>query len=74
MFNIETIHSYNTKLQFSKDAWIGRIKSCRGIGASLSDTKIAEFEKEYSSLLDKYEEPLKLKHQIHIEIYRSKIN
>lgn len=74
MFNIETIHSYNTTLQFSKDAWIGRIKSCRGIGASLSDTKIAEFEKEYSSMLDKYEEPLKLKHQIHIEIYRSKIN
>lgn len=74
MFNIETIHSYNTTLQFSKDAWIGRIKSCRGIGASLSSVKIAEFEKEYSSMLDKYEETLKLKHQIHIEIYRSKIN
>lgn len=70
-FDIETIHSYKTILEFSKKTWIGRIKSCRGVGASLSDEEIAEFEKEYSGLLAKYEEPLKLKHEIHIEIYRS---
>ena len=33
------------------------------------EEKIAEFENKYRKLLDKYEEPLKLKHQIHIEIY-----
>ena len=32
----------------------------------------SEFENEYRELLTKYEEPLKLKHQIHIEIYRVK--
>lgn len=70
-FDIETIHSYNTILSFSKEAWVGRIKSCRGIGASLPESEIAEFEKEYRQLLKKYSEPLRLKHQIHIEIYRS---
>ncbi len=70
-FNIETIHSYNVSLEFTKEAWIGRIKSCRGVGASLSEEKIAAFEGEYRELLSKYSEPLKLKHQIHIEIYRS---
>lgn len=70
-FDIETIHSYNTILSFSKEAWVGRIKSCRGIGASLPESEISEFEKEYRQLLKKYEEPLRLKHQIHIEIYRS---
>ena len=70
-FNIETIHSYDTVLEFTKEAWIGRIKSCRGVGASLSEEKIAAFESEYRELLSKYSEPLKLKHQIHIEIYRS---
>lgn len=70
-FSIETIHSYDTELSFSKEAWIGRIRSCRGIGASLSEERTAEFVKEYSSLLEKYGEPLRLKHQIHIEIYRS---
>lgn len=71
-FDIETIHSYNTVLEFSKEAWLGRVLTCRGVGASLSEDKIKEFEAEYSEMLKKYPEPLKLKHQIHIEIYRRK--
>lgn len=70
-FNTETVHSYGTYLKFTKEQWLGRILSCRGVGASLSDKKIRDFEEEYRSLLAKYSEPLKLKHQIHIEIYRS---
>ncbi|MBR1731530.1 MAG: class I SAM-dependent methyltransferase [Ruminococcus sp.] len=70
-FTVESIDSYDTTLVFSKEAWIGRVKSCRGVGASLTDKKIAEFEEEYRKLLKKYREPLKLKHQINIEIYRS---
>ncbi len=71
-FNIETIHSYDEILKFTKEAWIGRIKSCRGIGASLSDEKIKDFEEEYGNALNKYDtDVLKLKHQIHIEIYKS---
>lgn len=70
-FNIETIHSYDTIIDFSREAWIGRIKTCRGVGASLPENKSAEFEREHRELLNKYKEPLRLKHQIHIEIYRS---
>lgn len=70
-FKIEIINSFDVILEFSKEEWIGRIKSCRGVGASLSDKKVAEFEEEYRNLLKKYEEILYLKHQIHIEIYRS---
>ena len=70
-FNIETVHSYDETLEFTKQAWLGRVRSCRGVGASLSEDKIAAFTAEYSELLKKYCEPLRLKHQIHIEIYRS---
>lgn len=71
-FNIETIHSYDVVLEFTKEMWIGRIKSCRGVGASLSKETIAEFENEFRKLLEKYDpDILKLKHQIHIEIYKS---
>lgn len=70
-FNIETIHSYDVGLEFSKEEWIGRIKSCRGVGASLSKESITEFENEYRKRLEKYDtDLLKLKHQIHIEIYK----
>lgn len=71
-FNIETIHSYDVGLEFSKEEWIGRIKSCRGVGASLSKERITEFENEYRKRFEKYDtDLLKLKHQIHIEIYKS---
>lgn len=66
-FEIEDVISYDVELEFSKEAWLGRVKSCRGVGASLSQEKTAEFENEYRELLEKYTEPLKLKHQIHIE-------
>lgn len=70
-FKIDTIHSYDATLEFIKEAWLGRIKSCRGIGASLPEDRIAAFEDEYRALLANRPEPLMLKHQIHIEIYRS---
>ncbi len=72
-FNIDTIHSYDVSLNFTKEEWLGRVMSCRGVGARLSEEKLREFEAEYRSLLDKYEsEILSLKHQIHIEIYKAK--
>lgn len=70
-FELGHVESYDTVLEFSKEAWLGRIKSCRGVGASLSAEKIAEFESEYRELLQKYSEPLRLKHQIHFEIYKA---
>lgn len=69
-FEIETIHSYNAMLEFSKEGWLGRIKTCRGVGASLPEDRIRAFEHEYRAKLEKYVEPLRLKHQIHIELYR----
>lgn len=71
-FDVKAVYSYDTQLEFSKEAWIGRIKSCRGVGASLSEEKQAEFLEEYRSVLEKYGEPLELKHQIHIEVYSKK--
>ncbi len=70
-FEVQKVHSYDAVLEFTKEQWIGRIKSCRGIGASLPENEIEKFESEYRETLAKYNEPLNLKHQIHIEIYRS---
>lgn len=70
-FESETVYSYNVTLEFEKEAWLGRVLSCRGVGASLDEKKVKEFEAEYKALLNKYPEPLKLKHQIHMELYRS---
>lgn len=69
-FDLETVHSYNEMIEFYKEAWIGRVRTCRGVGASLSVDKAEIFEREYRRLLEKRDDPLRLAHQIHIEIYR----
>lgn len=70
-FDLVTAESYDTDLLFTKEVWLGRVKTCRGVGASLPPEKIAAFEKEYRSMLARYDEPLQLQHRIHIELYRS---
>lgn len=36
---------------FTRESWNGRMKACRGIGASLSETEIANWEEEHKKLL-----------------------
>lgn len=38
---------------FTREKWNGRMKACRGIGASLPPEKIAEWEKEHMAMLEK---------------------
>ncbi|MCI5579084.1 MAG: class I SAM-dependent methyltransferase [Oscillospiraceae bacterium] len=49
------VHSevFDVKVPFTRESWNGRIKSCRGIGASLSKEKTREFDGEHMALLDK---------------------
>lgn len=70
-FELEAVRSFDETIEFSKEAWIKRILTCRGVGASLSSQRVREFENEYRELLKKYDEPLALRHQIHIEVYKS---
>jgi ubiquinone/menaquinone biosynthesis C-methylase UbiE len=53
MFEKETEFLYDLDVPFTRETWNGRMKACRGIGASLPDEKIAEFEKEHMELLQK---------------------
>ena len=42
---------YPIKVHFTRESWHGRMKACRGIGASLPDKEIAMWEKEHKRLL-----------------------
>lgn len=70
-FEVSDVCSYDEELGFSREGWLGRVMTCRGVGASLSAQRAAEFEEEYRGILQKYDEPLRLKHRIHMELYRS---
>lgn len=51
----QKLHSevFDVKVPFTRESWNGRIKACRGIGASLSNEEIAAFEREHLALLEK---------------------
>ena len=42
---------YKLKVHFTRSAWNGRVKTCRGIGASLSPEDISKWEQEHIRLL-----------------------
>mgnify|MGYP003295075773 CR=1 FL=1 len=51
----EFVHheEYEVKIPFTKDSWHGRMKACRGVGASLSAEELESWEIEHLKLLDK---------------------
>lgn len=44
---------YDIEVPFTRESWHGRMKTCRGIGASLPENDIAKWEIEHRDLLNK---------------------
>ena len=43
---------YRLNVHFTRESWNGRMKACRGIGASLTPDRIAEWEAEHMKMLE----------------------
>lgn len=43
---------YRVDVPFTRESWNGRMKACRGVGASLPPEQIRQWEKEHKKLLD----------------------
>lgn len=52
-FDFAYHEEYKLKVPFTRESWNGRLKACRGIGASLSEEKIMNWENENMGLLQK---------------------
>lgn len=52
-FELVYHEEYLLNVHFTRESWNGRMKACRGIGASLSEDEIAAWEKEHMELLHK---------------------
>lgn len=50
-FEIVSHEEYPLEIAFTRESWNGRIKACRGVGASLSEQEVAAWEKEHRELL-----------------------
>lgn len=52
-FDFSYREEYRIGVPFTRESWNGRMKACRGIGASLMPDKISEWENEHIELLNK---------------------
>lgn len=50
-FSLVYHEEYPIKVPFTRESWNGRMKACRGIGASLTESEIVMWEKEHIKLL-----------------------
>lgn len=72
-FTLEEEELFDIAVPFTRDSWNGRIKACRGIGASLSEAEIEAFEKEHRSLLQEIApEEFEILHYAAILVMRKK--
>lgn len=56
-FELVYSEEYPLKVRFTRESWNGRLKACRGIGASLSETEISAWEQEHKRLLSEIAPP-----------------
>lgn len=50
-FELISHEEYPLNVRFTRESWHGRMKACRGVGASLSEAQIAKWEREHKKLL-----------------------
>ena len=44
---------FAVQVPFTRESWHGRMKACRGVGASLTGTALAEWEQEHLAMLNR---------------------
>lgn len=72
-FNIVDREEYRLKVPFTRDTWHGRMKTCRGIGASLSADAFERWDREhYQMLLDCFPEHFEVLHYAALAVLEKK--
>lgn len=67
LFELEHAFCYDLRVPFTRESWNGRIRACRGVGASsLSDEAIAAFEREHLQMLEEFAEPFTVLHEVSV--------
>ena len=72
-FEMVEHEEYDIMVPFTKESWHGRMKACRGVGASLSGEELASWDAEHRKLLDEIApEKFEIKHFGAITVLRKK--
>ena len=66
-FNLVSQEEFRIAIPFSRETWHGRMRACRGVGASMPPETLKKWEEEHRQMLLEYApEEFKIKHYISI--------
>lgn len=51
-FELVSHEEYDIRVPFTRETWHGRMKACRGVGASLPEEKLLSWEREHKKLME----------------------
>lgn len=71
-FNVKENITFNVSIPFTTESWHGRIKACRGVGASLSSSELADFEKEHKKMLEAEKDEFNILHYCAMTVLEKK--
>lgn len=50
-FRLRAFFNYDEKIPFTREAWAGRIRACRGVGAALTPEQVVDFDAQHMQML-----------------------
>ena len=66
-FDLLSQEQFRVDIPFSREAWHGRMRACRGVGASMSPEQLDAWNKEHMEMLEKEaQESFVVKHYVSI--------
>ena len=72
-FDMEDHEEYELAVPFTKETWHGRMRACRGVGASLTDEQLKQWDAEHRKLLDETApEKFEVKHYAALAVLKKK--
>ena len=70
-FQLQAMLVFDVDVPFSRDAWRGRLRACRGVGASLDAERVRRFDQEHRELLDRtVPEQFTVRHRVDAHVLR----
>ncbi len=74
-FEKESQEVFDLSVSFTRESWNGRMKSCRGIGASLTEAEVSRFDREHMELLKSIApEHFEIRHYAAVTVLRGREN
>lgn len=71
-FDVVDLLVFDTDIPFTRERWRGRIRACRGIGATLPPDEIEQFDRAHAELLARITGPeFMIRHRIDAHLMRS---